>query len=181
MNKLRLSHSLIEAWERGNPDDVVTMYFHLEAKTNKAMEDGRRIHEEIAEHVDTYNTFPDWFFDKELRLPETEKEVIVEYNEMFNLKCIIDCLDIPLLYEFKTGGSESLEWARTNQLPLYFLACEIAKIPVESAYLIHHNQHIKKTDFTIVHNSASLREKARNVIDSTGPEIYEFFSREGLI
>jgi len=179
MKRMRLSYSLISQWARG--EDVVSTYFHLDTKPTKQMIAGREIHESIAEYIKKNNKFPGWFFDYELRKPEPEKEVVVTYNEMFDLKCIIDLLDTPLLFEYKTGVADSLEWARTDQIPFYFLACEIAGIPVESAFLIRHNQYNKKSDFTVIHNHKELREHARNVIDSYAPEIYSFFEKEGLL
>jgi len=180
--KIRLSHSLIQAWERGKPDEAVAMYLHMDTFTNQAMIDGRRIHEEIADHIDKFNSLPEYLGVKmDLNLPETEKELIVEYNELFDFKGIIDCLDIPIMFEWKTGVSDSLEWARTKQLPLYFMALDIAEIPVESAYLAHYNQHTKENDLTIVHNSPRLVEEGRNIIDSVGPEIWDFFKGQGLI
>jgi hypothetical protein len=180
MKKLRLSYSLLAAWERGLIQNAVDTYFHLDKPVNEAMERGKRVHEEIAEHIKTYNSFPDWFFSYELMLPETEKEVIVEYNEMFNIKGVFDCLDsvTKTLFEFKTGTSSSLDWARTWQLPIYFLISELAEIEVEKALLIRHN---KESDFVIVHNSKRLRDKAANIIDSLGPEMYQYFSDEGLL
>jgi hypothetical protein len=145
------------------------------------MVEGRKIHEEIADYIQTYNSFPDYLIDKELKLPMTEKEIVVRYNDVFDFKCIIDCLDTPFMYEFKTGVSDSLEWARTKQIPLYLMALDMAKIKVESAYLIHYNQHTKESDYTIIHNNKTIRDEGRNVLDSVGPEILEFFTKEGLI
>jgi hypothetical protein len=157
------------------------MYFHLDKEPTEAMKDGKLIHEGIADYVKEHKKFPEWFFNYELKNPEPEREVVVSYNELFDLKCIIDLLDGPLLFEYKTGITDSLAWSRTDQIPLYFLACEIADIDVDTAFLIRHNQYSKKSDFTVVHNSKRLREHARNVIDSIAPEIHSFFLEAGLI
>jgi hypothetical protein len=181
MKKIRLSYSLLSLWERGDIEGAIDTYFHLDKKGTEAMENGKRVHKEIEEHIKTYNTFPEWFFDYPLTLPETEKEVVVSYNEMFDLKGVFDCLD-PVektLFEFKTGNSDSLEWARTWQLPIYFLIAELGKIDIDKAILIRNNG--KESDFVVVHNSKRLRDKARNIVDSLGPEIYEYFTKEGLI
>lgn len=179
--KIRLSYSLLSCWERGDVDGAVAQYFHLDRPGTEAMDNGRRVHKEIEEHIRKYNTFPDWFFKYDLTLPETEKEVVVSYNELFDLKGVFDCLDTPnkTLFEFKTGNSDSLEWARTWQIPIYFLLADLNKMDVEKALLIRNNG--KQSDYCIVHNSERLREVARNVIDSIGPEIHEYFLKEGLI
>ena len=181
MKKMRISYSLINAWERGDPDRAVKTYFHLDTQPTRQMVEGREVHEEIANYIDENGEFPKWFFNYPLKNPETEKAVVVNYNEVFDLKCIIDLLDSPLMFEYKTGVTDSLGWTRTDQLPFYFLVCELADIKVDSAFLIRYNQYIKKTDFAVVHNHKGLRDHAREIIDSVGPEIYQFFTQEGLL
>lgn len=180
---MRLSYTLLYLWDRGLVDDAVSTYFHLDKETTPQMEAGKKLHEEIAEHVTMYNTFPDWFANHELKMPETEKEVIVEYNEMFDLKCYMDLYDsvTNTLFEYKSGVSDSLSWARTWQIPIYFLIAELANIKVDSAYLIHHDQYKKETDWCVVHNNKTKRDMARNIIDSLGPDIYYYFEKEGLL
>jgi len=181
MKKIRLSYSLLSLWEKGLYDEAVSTYFHLDKPISKQMEDGKRIHKEIEEHIKNLNSFPSYLINHILTVPETEKEVVVSYNEMFNLKGIYDCYDVPLIFEFKTGVQDSLEWLRTCQASIYFLLAELAKIEADSLYLIRFNQYTATTDFAIVHNSKKLRDKAKNYIDTIGPEVYSHFEREGLI
>ena len=181
MKKLRLSNSLINSWLRGNPDEVIATYFHLDRPKSKALEDGIKIHEDLEKHITKYNSFPDWFFDGPLLMPECEKKVIVEYNEMFDLSGVFDCIDGRTLYEFKSGVQNSLTWVGKDQIPLYFLIAELAKIDLDKVYLIHYNQHTKEKDFAVMWNSPSLVEKGRNIVDSYGPEIHAFFESEGLL
>ena len=182
MKKIRLSHSLINTWERGDVQGAIDMYFHVNRKSTPQMDSGRAFHEEIAENIKTYNTLPGYMdFKGGFVSPKPEFEVTVPYNEICDIKGVFDCLDEPNLYEFKTGVSDSLEWARTGQIPLYFLICEIAGIQVDLAYLIRHNQYEKKSDYAIIHNSPKLREKARNIVDSVVWDIHKFFTESGLI
>lgn len=182
MKKMRLSYSLLASWLRGNPTEAVECYFRLEkTNSNPAMEDGRKIHKEIADHITKNRSLPDFLPNFALVAPITEKELIVSYNEMFDLKVIIDCLDIPVIYEWKTGGQDSIDWARTYQLPLYFLVCGMSGIKVDSGYLAHYNQKTKEKDFVIIHNSPTKIEEAKNLVDSIGYEVYQYFSDSGLI
>lgn len=181
MKKLRLSYSLLSYWDRGDVQGAVDCYFHVDKAGNAAMENGKKVHEELAEYISTYSSFPEWFFNYPLQLPECEKAVTVPFSEIVDLKGVFDCLD-PVnktLFEFKTGNSDSLEWARTWQIPLYFLIAEIAKIDIEKAILIRNDG--KKSDFVVVHNSQRLRSRARNIVESLSPEIWEYFNNEGLI
>ena len=182
MKKIRLSHSLISLWERGDVQGAINCYFHVDRIGSKAMEDGKRYHEEFAKSIDDTKALPEYVDIKvKFNAPETEKEVIVPYNEICTIKGILDCVDTPVLYEWKTGGTDSLEWARTGQLPLYFLICELAGIKIDYAYLVHYNQHNNNTDCTIVHNTPAKIEKARNIVDSVCFEIYDYFMEQGLL
>jgi hypothetical protein len=144
------------------------------------MTHGLETHKKIEEHINKTNTFPEWFFNYPLTLPETEKQVVVSYNEMFDLKGVFDCFDSvdKTIFEFKTGGADSLEWARTWQLPIYFLIAQIGGLDVSKAILIRNNG---VSDFCVVHNSKRLRDRASNIIDSLGYEIREYFLNEGLL
>ena len=182
MNKIRLSYTLLSLWERGDIDGAVATYFHLDRPVSKAMIRGREVHQEIEEHIKEHKRFPDWFFTYELKSPKPEVEVHVSYNELFDLKGYFDCLDEKTLFEFKTGRTGALEWARTWQLPIYFLLAELAEIEVEKALLIKNNgDKPDDAEFVIVHNTKGKREDARNRIDSLGPEIHDYFTQQGLL
>ncbi len=180
--KMRISYSLLSAWMKGSVQEAVECYFRLE-KTHStlAMEDGRKIHKEIADHITKSHSLPDFLPKFALISPIAEKELIVPYNELFDIKVIIDCLDIPLFYEWKTGGQDSIDWARTYQIPMYFLVLGMSGVKVDSAVLAHYNQKTKEKDFVIIHNSPTIIEEAKNFIDSTAPEIFQYFSDNGLI
>lgn len=179
--KLRLSYSLLYEWSRGNIDGAIKTYFHMQREANKYMEDGRRIHKEIQDHIVKTNELPDWFFKYEFLEPENEKEVIVPYNDLFDIKILIDTYDCGTGFEYKTGVSDSLVWSRTAQIPMYFLVCELAKIPIDKFYLMRWNQYTKEKDFLIYWNSQKAQDYARNFIDSYGTEIHDHFTEQGLI
>ena len=116
-----------------------------------------------------------------LMIPEAEKKVVTQYNELFDLSAVFDCIDSPNLFEFKTGVQPAIQWARKDQIPLYFLAAELEGIEIDKAYIIHYNQHSDTKDFVVIWNTPDKVEKAKNIIDSYAPEIHAFFQREGLL
>ena len=183
IKKIRLSWTLLNLWDRGDIDRAVQAYFHIGGSITPQMKEGKELHEKIAKYIDAHKAFPEWFFNYDLKSPETEKEVIVSYNKYFNLKGFFDCYDsaTKTLFEFKTGKTDSLTWARSGQVPLYFLLGELAGLEIERAILIRYNQYIKETDFCIIHNSKKLRDGARNLIDSVGIEIHSFFLDNNLL
>ena len=179
--KLRLSYSLIYQWSRGEVDKAIQTYFHMQQEDNKYMNDGRKIHKEIQDHIMSKKKMPDWFFRYRFDNPEVEKSVIVPYNDLFDIKILLDTYDSGTGFEYKTGNNDSLVWSRTAQIPIYFLVCNLAKIPLEKVYLMRWNQYNNTKDFVMIWNTKSAEEHARNWIDSYGTEIYEHFKSEGLI
>jgi hypothetical protein len=181
MKKLRLSYSLLVCWDRGDVQGAMDMYLHKDVPVSDAAKNGRRVHEELSEYINKNKSLPEWFFKYELKDPETDKVLVASYNDQFDLKGIYDCLDIPTktLFEFKTGKSDSLEWSRTWQLPIYFLLAELNNIDIEKEIVIRNDG--KESDYTVVHNSERLRVEARNIIERYGPEILNHFMNEGLL
>lgn len=179
--KLRLSYSLLQTWQRGDVDRAVQMYFRMDSPTTRQLEEGKEMHKEISSHIELHRRLPDYMPQIPLSNPLPEKEVIVSYNELFDLKAIFDCLDGDTLHEYKSGVSTSSDYANQDQIPFYFLVDGMTSQSLKKAYLIHHNQYTKKNDFVLVWKSDRLLERARNLIDSMGPEIYAHFKKEGLI
>lgn len=147
------------------------------------MEDGLLYHAELEEHVALHGAIPKEYPQIPLKNPQAEQKVIVSFNDMFDLSCKYDILDVEgkSFIEFKTGVTDALEYASGYQIPLYFLIGHINAIKLDSGYIIHHNQYENKNDWCIVHNSPSMRKKAINLIESVGPEIYQFFEKEGFL
>lgn len=180
--KVRLSYTLLNLWMQGKVDEAVNCYFRLKTDTVfKGYEDGKRIHEEIATHITTHTRFPPFLPHLPLKSPVVEEKHVVTFSDQFDLSGVFDARDADTLYEFKTGVSDSVEWANTLQIPFYFLIAKIANIPLEKAYLIHYNQHDNTHDFCIIHNGPQQVNKAINLVESIGPEILDFFDKEGLI
>jgi hypothetical protein len=182
MNKLRVSYTMLAAAEKGLWQEVSDMLFKVQRPVTKAMEEGREIHKEIEDYITKYNMFPEWLFQGAILLPKTEEKVVVEFNDQFDVSGVFDCVDEAdhTLYEFKTGTQNSVDWSRTHQIPMYFMLLEHLKRPVEKAILIHWNQHTKKKDWVVIHNSPAQIEKAKNYVETYGGEILAHLQREGL-
>lgn len=179
--RLRLSYSLLDIFSKGDIDRAVSLYLHLNKKGTVAMEEGKTYHEKWSKEIKKNNELKLGASTFTFKEPLSEHVIEIPYNDRWDIKAVIDCLDGDILYEFKTGTAESLEYARGYQIPFYFLVCELAGINVERALILHWNQHIKKEDFVIVYNSQELKDKAKNFIDSLAPELEQFFVEQGII
>lgn len=179
--KLRLSYSLVNLWSEGKIDQALSTYFHIDTGMTEAMKSGREIHKDIEETIKTTKQLPGYLTPIKLTDPKSEFELVVPYDEQFDLKAIIDCLDGKTLYEFKTGVTDSLAWSSFYQVPFYFLVCGLSNLEVDKAMLLHYNQHEKTNDFVQIWNGPRQVDRAKNFIDSVAPDVYEYFVTNGLL
>lgn len=183
MKKIRLSYTLMNLAEKGQWKELDDMIMKVPRQPTRAMEEGSKIHKDIEQHIVAYNSFPDWLFSGGLVLPKCEEKVVIDYDEFYDISGIFDCVDdaTKTLYEFKTGTQTSTDWARTHQIPLYFMMLGRLGRVVEKAYLLHYNQHTKKKDWVVIHNSPEMIEKADNYIATYGGEIRNYLQNSGII
>ena len=179
--KLRLSYSLLNAWSRGKTDEAVSLYLREDLPSSPALLYGKDFHKKVQKIIDKKKeiTLANTHF--KFNKPETEKKIIVNYSDLFDLKVIIDCIDTPEIYDWKSGVVNSLEYSNSYQFPLYFLACNLTGINVERGFMVHYNQYEKKADFTIIWNGQTQIERATNYIETLAPEIYEYFNKHGVL
>lgn len=181
-NKIRLSYSFMEEWRRGNINNALNMYFHRNViEPTRQMIAGKELHEKMEAHIKEHKQFPEWV-SKTIKLqdPISEQVYIVDYNEKFLLKGVIDVTDNKVLYELKTGLADSLKYTKEYQVPIYFLLCELAGIEVDRAIIIHHNQYTGVNDVAMVWNGDRQIERARNYIDSIGSDVLMYFESQAL-
>lgn len=179
--RIRLSYTLLELWRRGQINQALDMYFRR-AKTpaTPQMLDGIRIHKSVQDYVLKNLRFPEQVSTVTVQNPEVEKELIVEYSPQFLIKVKIDIFDVDSFFEFKTGWSDSVRYAREYQVPMYFLVSDLAGFHKEKAYILHYNQYTKEKDMTMIWNSKRQHELARNYIDSIAPDLYAYFNNQSL-
>lgn len=179
--KIRLSYTLLELWRRGQVNLALDMYFRRKKiASTPQMEDGTRIHRSVQNYVLKHHRFPEQVSTITVNNPEIEKELIVEYNPQFLIKAKIDLFDTDALFEFKTGWSDSIRYAREYQIPMYFLVSDLAGFHKEKAYIIHYNQYTKNKDMVMIWNSKRQIELAKNYIDSIAPDLYNYFNNQSL-
>lgn len=178
--KLRVSYSLLTLWNNGRWEDAVKMYLHQKTPKTQAMKDGLRLHIEWGKEIKKTNLLKLENSKFEFKKPALEKKVVVSYSDRYDISGTFDCLDGDLLWEFKSGVANSLQYVNNNQLPLYFLIAELAGIKIKKANLIHYNQHISKVDTAILWNSPRVIKEAKNFIDSLAPEIEAHFIKNKI-
>lgn len=179
-SRLRLSYSLLLLWSQSRFDEAVALYLHKPLPKSRQMAEGIEFHKRWAKEIEDTKQLKIGKSVLKFKNPKCEAKHVVKYNKWWDLSGTIDCLDVPILYEFKSGVASSLEYAGGFQTQLYFLICDLAKIKIDQARIVHYNQYTDKGDITVVWNNDEQIGKARNYIDSMAPEIYQFFKDQGI-
>lgn len=178
--KLRLSFSLLNLWSKRMYEEAINMYLHLPLPQSLQLEEGKRYHKEWADTIIKTKLLNLGRSAFKFDAPRVEHSVTVSYNDKFDLKGIFDCLDEPTLWEFKTGTTSTVDYSRSYQIPFYFLIAEIEKIKIDKAYLYHFDQYKNDGELIIIHNNLSLVEDAKNLVDSIGPDILQYFEKHKI-
>lgn len=92
----------------------------------------------------------------------------------------IDCIDAPIIYEFKTGKQSSEAYASSKQTGVYAVLATRSNIYVDRAEIYHYDQYINKFDMSAVWLTDNVLEDAENWILTLGAEIHEYFEQNKL-
>lgn len=179
--KLRASFSLLSLFEKGLYKEALDAYLHRGGITNDAILDGRKYHKKWEDEINKTNKVKIGKTEISFHKPLTEYKFYVPFNELADLSVVIDCLDAPIIYEWKTGGQSSTSYGSGYQVPFYFLACQLKGIEVNSAILVRYDQAKNEEDATIIHNGTKTIERARNYTESLVPELYKFLEGENAL
>ena len=179
--KLRASYSLLNTWKRGDINGAVDMYLHRSSYTSIEMEEGKWFHDEWENQILQYKEAKIGKTILRFRKPQPEREIIVPYNDIIYLKGRLDCTDRKTIYDFKTGKTDIMDYVNGYQIPFYFLLTDLANDKMTKCDLIHYNQHTDEGQFFRIRRSEYMINKAREYIDSIGPDIYYYFESIGIL
>jgi hypothetical protein len=181
MKTLRVSYSLLSAWERGQTDYCVKLYTHQETPKTEAMEDGivwdTVQMEEIQKHKRTTPEFNSFSFSD----PQTQLKLETPYNSHVELIAKLDVYDKPNITELKTGRRSALSYLSSKQLDIYALACHMNKLPVDKIIVIRYDQYNDEVDWAFKYMNKEVLDTARNYIDSLSADIYAYFEKINIL
>lgn len=180
MDKFRASYSVLNAWQSGQYERAVKMYFKLEEFTTEAMADGKELHKKFEDEVNKTKCLPKIFGGDKLINPKTEFKSVVEIYKWLQLVYVVDLLDAPIIFDYKTGKGSSESAASTKQLGVYGVGCTFDKIKVKKGVILHYDQYSKKIDNSTVWITDSLLNNTFNWIETLSSEIHQYFLQNDL-
>jgi len=174
--RFRASWTVLSAWERGDYERAVAMYFKIADFMTKAMEQGREWHKKWQEEVNATGCMPKVFGGSKLVKPQTELKIEKQLDDWLELVGVIDLLDNGVIFDWKTGFTESDRYADSAQPKVYKLLYPKA----ERAEIHHYNQYTGKSDMSIVYLGSRAIDEAVNWVVTLGGEMHDYLQKNKL-
>lgn len=178
--KFRASYSILSVWAGGDWERAIKMYFKLEKFTTPAMAEGKRYHEQWEQHIKATKTLPAVFGGAKLQQPQTEVKKVVELEPWLDLVGVIDCLDQPIIYDWKTGKQSSEHYAGTMQPGVYGVLSAFAGNYTDRAIIWHYDQYSQKTDVSHVWLTDKRLLQAQNWIVTHASDMHHYLTENKL-
>lgn len=178
--KFRASFSVLSVWDSGDWQRAIEVYFKLRPFTTRQMAAGKDLHKEWNEHIKENNSLPAVFGSKKLTSPQPEFKNVIELYDWLDLVGIIDCVDKPIIYEFKSGIRSSEAYASSMQTGVYAILATYSKIFVNKAEIYHYDQYKKATDMSVVWITDDYLKKSMNWILTLSSEMMDYFQKNHL-
>lgn len=184
-NLFRASFSVLAAWDSGDWERAIKMYFKVPTEVTQAMEDGRKYHDQWEAHIRQHATLPPELGGTKLLQPIADQRLLKKTAKLqpwLELVGIPDCYDAgdQTLYEFKTGGAPSSYYADSKQLGTYTVLLLQHQMPVRRAVVCHYNQRERTSDTALVWMTPALVKEAKEWIETTAAEIKHYLDSNNI-
>ena len=180
MNKFRASYTVLSYWTRGDWERAVKTYFKLEKFITPGMKWGKELHEEWQKEIIANKSLPGVFGGKKLNNPMPEEKRVVQIHDWLELVGVVDCMDSPVIYEFKSGKSDSEHYAGDWQVGVYGVLATLSGVYVDRAEIYHYDQYSRNSDMSIVHITDKLLKDSMEWIETGASEMHSYLSENGL-
>lgn len=186
MSKLRLSYTLLMLWDKGEKEKAAETYLHMDSFMTSRMKEGKAFDQYVAEVVTKEGKLPDELGGEKLpegSAPHYQVTVPYKVGEIeVDVKAEFDVWAKPTIIEIKNSvNSDSAEWTNTPQLSMYFFVAEVAKLGAKKAVLYRFDPIHHTYDRAVVWKSDRRIQEAKTLIEKYAIEIYEYFSKEGIL
>lgn len=179
-HKLRASYSYLNLWSTGRWEDAIKGYFKLDRFITRQMAEGSDFHEEWGQHIEKTKTLPAVFGGAPLQNPVCEEKTVIPVYDWLDLVIKPDCVDIPIIHEFKTGTMESDDYARSYQPAVYAAGYVLLNRPVHYVDIHQYNQYSKKATYSRVVITVKLLTAAWDWIETVASEMHSYFVENEL-
>jgi len=177
--KFRASYSVLNAWQSGNYERAVEMYFKLTDFVTEAMQDGRDWHEKWEAEVKDTGCLPQIFGGTKLIKPITEQKIVRQVDEWLEIVGIIDLQhgeNGETLVDYKTGKTQSDNYANSFQPRVYHVLIPSAK----RFEFRHYDQYNHTTDTSIIHLTKKTLNDGIDWLITNASEMHSYLEKNQL-
>lgn len=176
----RASYSVLDLWRGGRYEDAVALYFKLETYTNAAMELGKQFHQEWQEETEKTGCLPQVFGGAKMNDPKTEIKIVQHLEPWLDLVGVIDCLDSPTVYEYKTGVTSAAQYANSKQGGIYALLATLEGHLVDRIEYHRFNPYTKKADMAFRWVTDTVLEEAMEFVKTHAADMHAYLVQNDL-
>ncbi len=177
---ISLNQTTMHAWATGQYQKAVEHYFKLANFTTEKMADGTALHKQWSEYIEANNKLPVEFGNKPLIKPLPEGKLTVKLQPWLELYGTPDCIDSPIIYEFKSGKRSSESYASSWQTRIYAVLATYAGIYIDKAEIHHWDQYTKKHDMSVVWITDQVLKEAYDYIEAIASDMHHYFDQNDL-
>lgn len=177
--KFRASFSILSLWERGDYENFVKQYFHLEkSRTTREMFEGKEWHKKWEEEIKKTQKLPTLFGDLKLSNPIVETKKVVQVEDWLDFVFICDCYqDNGEFIDFKTGMTIT---GHEIQLGTQAVGLTLSKIKANKGHIYQYNQYTKDIRHDIVWITDKILESSLNWIETLSSDAHNYLLNNGL-
>lgn len=176
----RASFTYMNLWASGRWEEAINAYFKINSWTTRAMAEGKDFHDDWEKESRESGKLPQVFGGAPLNNPIFEQKYEIPLTDWMTLVMKADCIDSPILHEYKTGVTSASDYAETYQPAVYAVGCTFKKIYIDRVYIHAYNQHVKKSDFAMVWVTKKLLSDGMNWIETVASEMHSYFMQNDL-
>ena len=175
----------MNAWNNGQTQKALEMYFKISTFTSEAMTEGSALHKLWENEVKKTNCLPKVFGGRKLNNPLSEQKKAITLRKEFDgdllddvefvLSGIVDLIDGDLIIDYKTGNEDRDD---PHQLPIYDLLVRswLKKDVSRLSYL-----HLESGNWSTQNSTEPGREETKRFVVETTNQIPKEFDRKFFI
>ncbi len=164
-------------WNKGDYQGAIDALQGRWREPNQYMIDGSKYHKEWENEINETGKMPAIFGGKELTNPQTEIKIVKQVNAWLEIVGVLDLLDLPVGYDWKTGSGTAADSARGFQHKVYKVL-----VPEMTRFEYHaFNQYTNTKTVEVVHLTDRTYDDGLEIIITIACDIRATLEQEGLM
>lgn len=181
---IRVSYSILNAWASGDFERALAMYFHEPTGTTRAMELGKKAHQQWEKEVLKTGAMPAIFGGEKLEEKHsaelrTKREIML--NDWLQLVGVLDLMSPTVGRDFKRSKASATVWANGKQHKVYQILYPTLKRFEYHCWNPYAVDPRDEVTMAICHLTDKTLEEGVNFVLTYGSELRDYLEKNNLI